>query len=93
MRSITAVNAFVFVNKSGQKQAFRYHLVPERIVHLDPAEAQMKAPNFLVDEVQERLKKGPLTFHLKAQLLRQAIKPSDRSSPGRMTAKRWTWAF
>src|SRR5208282_4197770 len=29
------INAFVFVNKAGEKQAFRYHLVPERSVHLE----------------------------------------------------------
>jgi catalase len=75
------VNAFVFVNKSGQKQAFRYRLVPERVVHLDPAEAQKKAPNFLIDEVQERLKKGPITFHLKAQLAAPGDQTSDGSKP------------
>lgn len=75
------VNAFVFVNKSGQKQAFRYHLVPERIVHLDPAESQAKVPNFLIDEVQERLKKGPITFHLKAQLAAQGDQISDGAKP------------
>jgi catalase len=62
------VNAFVFVNKANQKQAFRYHLVPEHSVHLDPGEAAKKSPDFLMDEMQERLKKGPVTFHLKAQL-------------------------
>jgi len=75
------VNAFVFVNKSGQKQAFRYHLVPDRIVHLDPAETKEKAPNFLIDEVQERLKKGPITFQLKAQLAAAGDQTSDGSKP------------
>ncbi len=75
------VNAFVFVSKSGQKQAFRHHLVPERVVHLDPAEARKKAPNFLIDEVQERLKKGPITFHLKAQLAAPGDQTSDGSKP------------
>jgi len=28
------INAFVFVNKNGARQAFRYHLVPERVVPL-----------------------------------------------------------
>jgi catalase len=75
------VNAFVFVNRSGQKQAFRYHLLPERIVHLDPAEAKAKAPNFLIDEVQERLKNGPITFHLRAQLAAPDDQTSDGSKP------------
>ncbi len=75
------VNAFVFVNKPGQRQAFRYHLAPERIVHLDPAEAKGKAPNFLIDEVQERLKKGPFTFHLQAQLAAPSDQTADGSKP------------
>ena len=75
------VNAFVFLNRSGQKQAFRYHLVPERIVHLDPAEAAKKAPNFLIDDIQERLRKGPVTFHLKAQLAAPGDQTSDGSKP------------
>jgi catalase len=62
------VNAFFFVNKSGAKQAFRYHLAPEQSVHLTAEEAAKVAPNFLIDELQDRLKKGPVTFHLKAQL-------------------------
>lgn len=62
------VNAFVFVNKGGAKQAFRYHLVPERSVHLTAEEAAKMAPDFLIEELQGRLKKEPVRFHLKAQL-------------------------
>src|SRR5215831_4686955 len=29
------INAFVFINKAGQRQAVRYQMVPERTVHLD----------------------------------------------------------
>jgi catalase len=75
------VNAFVFVSKAGQKQAFRYHLVPEHSVHLDPAEAAKKSPDFLIDEMQERLKKGPVTFHLKAQLAAPGDPTNDASKP------------
>ncbi len=75
------INAFVFVNKTGARQAFRYHLVPERVVHLDPAEAAKKAPNFLIDEIQERVKKGPVTFHLKAQLAEPGDQTKDGSKP------------
>jgi catalase len=62
------VNAFVFVNKGGVKQAFRYHLAPEQSVHLEAEEAAKMAPDFLIEELQTRLKKGPVKFHLKAQL-------------------------
>ncbi len=62
------VNAFVFVNKSGEQQAVRYQTMPERVVHLAAADAAKRPPNFLMDELPERLKRGPVTFHLRAQL-------------------------
>jgi catalase len=43
-------------------------MVPERVVHLAADDAAKRAPNFLMDELPERLKSGPVTFHLKAQL-------------------------
>src|SRR5215471_12819022 len=62
------VNAFVFINKAGARQAVRYQLVPEHLVHLSASDAAKQPPNFLMDELPERLKHGPITFHLKAQL-------------------------
>jgi catalase len=75
------INAFVFVNKANEKQAFRYHLVPERSIHLDEAEAAKKSPDFLIEEMQERLKKGPVTFHLKAQLAAPGDPTNDATKP------------
>ncbi len=62
------VNAFVFVDKAGQQQAFRVIAAPETVVHLDPAEAAKQPPDFLMDELPARLARGPATFHLRAQL-------------------------
>ncbi len=62
------IDAFIFVNKAGERQAVRYQMVPEHPVHLEAADAAKRPPNFLVDELPERLKHGPVTFHLKAQL-------------------------
>ncbi|MGO9112113.1 MAG: catalase family peroxidase [Thermoguttaceae bacterium] len=75
------INAFVFVNKAGERQAFRYHLVPERSIHLDAAEAATKAPDFLIGELPERLSKGPVTFHLKAQLAAPGDPTNDATKP------------
>jgi catalase len=75
------VNAFVFVNKDGAKQAVRYQFVPEKTVHLDPAAAAAKAPDFLVDELPDRLKGGPVTFHFKAQLAAPEDQTKDGSKP------------
>jgi catalase len=62
------VNAFILVDKAGKRQAVRFRMTPERIVHLDPTDAAKRAPDFLMAELPERLKRGPVTFHLKAQL-------------------------
>jgi len=62
------INAFVLVNKAGERQAVRYQMLPERVVHLDKAEAAKRAPDFLMQELPQRLKQGPVTFHFKAQL-------------------------
>jgi catalase len=63
-----SVDAFVLVSKGGAKQAVRYQMVPEHLVHIDAADADKRAPDFLVDELPARLKQGPVMFHLKAQL-------------------------
>jgi catalase len=62
------IDAFIFINKAGARQAVRYRIVPEHVVHLDAADAAKRPPDFLMDELPERLKRGPVTFHLKVQL-------------------------
>jgi len=75
------INAFIFVNKAGEKQAVRYQMVPERIVHLDAADAGKRPPDFLLDELPQRLKRGPVTFHLKAQLAAADDSTNDATKP------------
>jgi catalase len=41
-------------------------MVPEQSVRLGAEAAAKKAPDFLIEELQRRLKTGPVTFHLKA---------------------------
>jgi catalase len=62
------IDAFVFTNAEGKKQAVRYIAAPETVVHLDNEEAAKRSPDFLVDELPTRLANGPATFRLKAQL-------------------------
>jgi catalase len=63
------VTALKFVNVEGKSTYFRYRLVPDEGVDiLDEAAAKEKGPNYLFDEVEERVKKGPFTFKLLAQL-------------------------
>jgi catalase len=62
-------NAFVFVDKNGAKQAFRYQILPVAGSHyLDDAAVASKSPDFLFDELKARLAKGPVKFRLVAQL-------------------------
>ncbi|MCW8130640.1 MAG: catalase family peroxidase [Planctomycetota bacterium] len=62
-------NAFVFVNAEGRKQATRYQIVPVAGAQaLDEKTAAGKAPNFLFDELRERLAKEPVAYTLFAQL-------------------------
>ncbi len=75
------VNAFVLVNKKGEKQAIRYIAAPEKLVHLDAAEATKRPPDFLIDELTARLTRGPVTFHLKAQLASPTDQTKDAAKP------------
>ena len=62
------VNAFIFTNEQGLKQAVRYLAVPPTVAHLTADEAAKQQPNFLFDEIRARLAKAPVTFELKVQL-------------------------
>jgi catalase len=71
------VDAFVFVNKAGKRQAVRYQMVPQRLVHLTPAVAAKRGPDFLTTELTDRLKHGKVAFHLKAQLAATGDQTTD----------------
>jgi catalase len=75
------IDAFMFINKRGERQAVRYLMVPEHTVHLDSSDAARRAPNFLMDELPERLKRGPVTFYLKAQLAAAGDSTKDPTQP------------
>ena len=75
------INAFIFVNKSGQKQAVRYLVVPEKLVHLTPEEAAKRSPDYLFDDLAKRIAQKPLVFRLKAQLAQPGDQTKDASQP------------
>jgi catalase len=81
------IDAFVFVSKDGRKQAVRYMMVPEKMVHLTPAEAAKKTPDFLVDDLPRRIAQKPVVFHLKAQLAAPGDQTKDPSQPWPDTRK------
>jgi catalase len=75
------IDAFILVNKGGQKQAVRYQMVPEKLVHLKPEEAAKQPPDFLIDELPKRIANKPVVFHLKAQLAAPEDQTKDASQP------------
>jgi catalase len=75
------INAFILVGKTGQRQAVRYLLVPEKRVHLSPEEAAKQPPDFLSDDLARRIAQKPVVFHLKAQLAESGDQTKDGSQP------------
>lgn len=75
------VNAFVLVNKAGEKQAVRWQMLPEKVVHIDQEDAAKRAPDFLMAELPARLKQGPVTFRFKAQLAAAGDDTKDPAKP------------
>jgi catalase len=75
------INAFIFVSKSGQRQAVRYLVVPEKLVHITPEEAARQPPDYLFDDLAKRMAQKPVVFHLKAQLAQPGDQTKDASQP------------
>ena len=75
------LNAFIFVDKAGHRQAVRYIMIPEEVVYLTADEAARKHPDFLVDDLPQRIANSPVVFHLKAQLAAPGDQTKDPSQP------------
>src|SRR5258707_2808054 len=58
------IDAFIFVDKAGHRQAVRYVMTTEKAVNLTADEAARKPPNILVDELQPRIAKKSIGFQL-----------------------------
>jgi catalase len=67
--SYFGVTAMRFINKDGASRYGRYRILPEAgNDFLDDAAAAAKTPNYLFDEIAERVAKGPIKFRILAQL-------------------------
>jgi catalase len=63
------INAFQLVNAAGERRSIRYVMEPAAgVSHLDPASAAQQPPNFLSDDLRQRLNEGPVRFRLLAQV-------------------------
>ncbi|MBN9616497.1 MAG: catalase [Acidobacteriales bacterium 59-55] len=67
--SYFGVTAMRFMNQDGVSRYGRYRIVPEAgNDFLDDATAAAKSPDYLFDEIAERVAKGPIKFHILVQL-------------------------
>jgi catalase len=75
------IDAFIFVSKSGQRQAVRYVIAPEKLVHITPEEAAKLSPDYLFDDLAKRIAQKTLVFHVKAMLAEPGDQTKDASQP------------
>jgi catalase len=72
-------NAFVFVDRSGTKRAFRYQILPAAgVATLDSLKASKAGPEYLFQDLKQRLARGPVRFRLVAQM----AAPGDNTTDG-----------
>jgi catalase len=63
------LNAMRFISKDGASQYVRYRIVPEAgIDHIDAAAAAAKGPNYLFEEIEQRVAKASVKFKLVVEL-------------------------
>jgi catalase len=67
--SFFAVSAFRFTNTDGMSRYGRYRVLPAAgNEYLDETAAAARSPNFLFEEIRERIGKGPVRFRVAVQL-------------------------
>jgi len=75
------VTAMRFINQAGASRYGRYRIVPDAgVEHLDPEVTKDKEPNFLFDELSERISAGPISFQVLAQLANDGDEANDATA-------------
>src|SRR5436190_5327042 len=78
--SYHAEHAFRFTAADGTSRFGRYHFIPEAgEAFLSPDDGGKRSPNFLRDELESRLRRGPAVFRLQLQVA-EAGDPTDDAS-------------
>ena len=63
------LNAFKFINADGKETFVRYRITPDLgVEHLDAEQLKGKDANYLYEEVQQRVRNGPVHFKVLAQI-------------------------
>ncbi|MGE7604156.1 catalase family peroxidase [Peribacillus sp. NPDC097675] len=64
-----SIHAYYFINERGQRQAIKYQWEPEAgLSMLEKDELANLTADFLTEDMEERLKKGPIGFNLNIQI-------------------------
>jgi catalase len=67
--SFFAVTAFRFINKDGVSCFGRFQILPEGgNQYLEPGDVQNKSSNFLFEEIDERLARGPIKMRVVVEI-------------------------
>jgi catalase len=76
--SYFAVSAFKFTNSDGASRYGRYRILPAAgNEYLDDKAAATKSPDFLFDEIKDRIAKGPVKFRIVLQLAEDSDTTDD----------------
>jgi catalase len=76
--SFFAISAFKLTNAEGVSRHGRYRVLPVAgNEYLDQAGASAQTPNFLFDEIKERVAKGPVKFRIVVQLAQDSDTVDD----------------
>jgi catalase len=79
--SYFGVTAMRFTNQQGKSRYGRYRILPAAgNDHLDNAATKAQSPNYLFDELPQRLANGPITFRIAVQLAEQGDTVDDATS-------------
>jgi catalase len=73
-----AVSAFEFTNTEGVKKFGRYRIVPEAgVEHLDDEATKTKSPDYLFDEIKQRIAAGPVKYKISVQVANEGDVADD----------------
>jgi catalase len=76
--SFFAISAFRFTNQAGVSRYGRYRILPEAGgEYLTAEEAAKKTANFLMEEIGERVKKGPVQYRIMVQIAADGDETAD----------------
>ena len=76
------LNAFIFVDNSGAEHAVRWSLLPAaQPVPVSPDDLAKRGPNFLEEEIAERVRGGPLRWTMVVTVANPGDPTADPSQP------------